>query len=82
VSFDIDVLDRTEASATGTPEPNGLTTQEAMTILQTLMQGVSIGGADLVEVAPFVHHPGIANPEPQTTLKSATEIMTVLTGSY
>ncbi len=78
LTFDIDVLDITQASATGTPEPNGLFVDDAVSVIKTLLTGVRLGGADLVEVAPFVHHPGVHQPEPDTTLNSATQIMQAL----
>jgi agmatinase len=55
VSIDIDVLDPAHAPGTGTPEPGGLTTREAMLILRGLA-GLPIVGADVVEVAPPYDH--------------------------
>lgn len=51
VSFDVDGLDPAFAPGTGTPEIGGLTTREAMAILQGLA-GLDIVGGDVVEVAP------------------------------
>lgn len=51
VSFDIDCLDPSMAPGTGTPEIGGFTTREAQQMLR-LLDGVSIVGADVVEVAP------------------------------
>lgn len=78
VSFDIDALDETEASATGTPEPEGLSTQDCLTILRNLRKEVPLTGADIMEVAPFLSMPTKAakiNPEPQATLSSAEALM-------
>ena len=74
VSFDIDAIDQRYASATGTPEPDGLIPQHAMKILQKLEEQFPITGADVVEVAPFVkhHEQGLAT-EPDSTLKIAGE---------
>lgn len=74
ISFDIDVLDPTCASATGTPEPNGLQTYEAMTILKTINQNFPITGADLVEISPYIRHTEFGQLEPETTLLNASEI--------
>lgn len=55
VSFDVDVLDPAFAPGTGTPEPGGLTTREALATLRGLA-GLDVVGADVVEVAP-AHDP-------------------------
>ena len=55
VSVDIDVLDPAHAPATGTPEPGGLTTRELQELLRGL-DGLSIAGADVVEVSPAYDH--------------------------
>jgi agmatinase len=72
ISFDIDALDSDFASATGTPEPNGLTPHEPMVILQKLYDEFKFGGADLVEIAPLVKGESVNHPEPQTTLMVAS----------
>jgi len=51
LTFDIDSLDPAFAPGTGTPEIGGLTTREALAVLRGL-DGISLVGADLVEVAP------------------------------
>tara|TARA_B100001094_G_C18196108_1_gene811133 strand:- start:14343 stop:15452 length:1110 start_codon:yes stop_codon:yes gene_type:complete len=53
VSFDIDALDQSIASATGTPEPDGLDVNSCILILETLVKNFTITGADVVEIAPF-----------------------------
>lgn len=50
-AIDIDTLDPSAAPATGTPETGGWSTREFRTILRGL-DGLTIVGADLVEVAP------------------------------
>ncbi|TIA68204.1 hypothetical protein E3P91_04147 [Wallemia ichthyophaga] len=52
LTIDIDSVDPAFAGATGTPEPGGLTTREAKTILRNL-KGLNFVGADIVEV---IHH--------------------------
>jgi len=55
ISIDIDVLDPAHAPGTGTPEPGGLSSREAMLILRGLA-GLPIAGVDIVEVAPPYDH--------------------------
>ncbi|ODV87890.1 hypothetical protein CANARDRAFT_173781 [[Candida] arabinofermentans NRRL YB-2248] len=51
ITFDIDVLDPAHAMATGTVEPGGFSTREALQILDGL-QGLNVVGADICEVSP------------------------------
>jgi len=51
VTFDVDCLDPAFAPGTGTPEIGGLTTREALELLRGL-DGLTIVGGDVVEVAP------------------------------
>ncbi len=80
VSFDIDALDSEEAGATGTPEPGGLLTDDCMTVIDLIAREFPIHGADLVEVAPFVHHPDLkgSTNEPENTLNNASAIAQTL----
>ncbi len=78
VSFDIDCLDIRTASACGTPEAGGVSLDEALQLLAGIKAIVPITAADLAEVAPFIHHPGIQQPEPETTLHAATEVLKAL----
>ncbi|HXG26716.1 MAG TPA: agmatinase [Candidatus Binatia bacterium] len=55
VSIDVDVLDPAHAPGTGTPEPGGLTSREAMLLLRGLA-GLPLVGADVVEVSPPYDH--------------------------
>jgi len=55
VSIDIDVLDPAHAPGTGTPEPGGLTSRELQLFLRDL-DGLSLIGADVVEVSPAYDH--------------------------
>jgi len=77
ISFDIDALDLEYASATGTPEKNGLYPYECVQIIENLGAKFKITGADLVEVAPFIKSPykSKLSGEPETTLGSARTIM-------
>lgn len=51
LSFDIDGLDPSVAPGTGTPEPAGLTTSQALEIIRGCF-GLKLIGCDLVEVSP------------------------------
>lgn len=51
VSLDIDCLDPSAVPGTGIPEFGGLSSREALTLIQSL-QGLPLVGLDVVEVAP------------------------------
>jgi len=51
ISFDIDVVDPAFAPGTGTPEPGGLSSHDALAIVRGLT-GVDFVGFDVVEVIP------------------------------
>ena len=65
ISFDIDCLDPAFAPGTGTPVVGGLTTNQVLTILQSLGD-LNLIGMDIVEVAPVYDHAQI------TALAAAT----------
>ena len=67
ISVDIDVLDPSYAPATGTAEPGGWTSRELLTIIDGL-EGLSVVGADIVEVAPVYDNAG------ETTVLAAAEV--------
>jgi guanidinobutyrase len=76
LSFDIDAIDPAYAPATGTPEPGGLTSIQAIEIVRGLY-GLDLIGADIVEVCPPYDHGGI------TALLAANlafEVLCVLPG--
>lgn len=52
LTIDVDGLDPAIVPATGTPEPDGLTWTEALTILRTVTQHATVIGMDCVELAP------------------------------
>ena len=52
VSFDIDALDPSEASATGTPVRGGLTLREGMTVCDLIQRTGRLSAMDIVEVNP------------------------------
>ena len=71
LSFDIDVIDPGQAPGTGTPEIGGMTTREAQAMIRAL-KGLSIAGADVVEVSPPFDVGGI------TALTGATMMFEIL----
>jgi agmatinase len=52
LTCDLDILDPSVLPGTGTPEPGGLMFHELMSILISLITGLSIVGLDVVELAP------------------------------
>lgn len=88
VSFDIDGIDANVASATGTPEPDGLTPEDAQTIIKTIAAEYSITAADIMEIAPFIniaaesapnyYHNSYPSSEPASTLKVGADISALL----
>lgn len=62
ITFDVDALDPAIMPSTGTPEPDGLTYHEAMTVVREVVRsGRRIVGMDIVELAPVpkVTHPDL-----------------------
>ncbi len=60
LTFDIDVIDPAFAPGTGTPAIGGLSSAEAIALLR-LLKGVSLAGADVVEVLPDRDPTGITS---------------------
>jgi arginase len=60
LSFDIDVLDPTVLSATGTPVPGGLGLEEAKELLLSLGRQGIVGSAEFVEYNPELDPQGCA----------------------
>jgi agmatinase len=58
MTFDIDCLDPAFAPGTGTPEPGGLTTTQALTLVEGFCAflGEKLIGFDVVEVSPPYDH--------------------------
>ncbi|MGV6803821.1 MAG: agmatinase [Ruegeria sp.] len=76
VTYDIDSLDPAYAPGTGTPEIAGLTTPQALQLLQAL-GGMNVVGCDLVEVSPPY------DPSGNTALTAANllfELLCILPG--
>ena len=60
ITFDVDGVDPAFTPGTGTPEIGGLTSQQAMALLNGLV-GLEVIGADIVEVAPAYDPAGITS---------------------
>ena len=59
LSVDLDVLDPSLMSGTGTPEPGGMTYNELMSWLM-LLKNLNIVGADVVELSPHYDQSGVS----------------------
>lgn len=69
ITVDIDGLDTSQVSATGTPETGGLLAAEVIEFILQVSANIPVVAADLMEFAPMVHLPNdTCQPEPQTTL--------------
>lgn len=51
ITFDVDVLDWSVVRSTGTPEPGGMTWDEATDILQLISESKRVAGFDIVELS-------------------------------
>jgi agmatinase len=62
LTIDVDGLDPSVVPATGTPEPGGLTWDEALDVVRTTARAAEIAGVDCVELAPRpgLHHADFA----------------------
>lgn len=54
ITFDIDALDPAYAAGTGTPQAGGLSSREALILLEGLYKELNIIGMDIVEIAPIL----------------------------
>jgi agmatinase len=80
VSFDIDAIDDSFASSTGTPEPDGLMPEDTMKILHAIAAEYRITGGDMMEIAPFTDSSGQGEVSRIKTLKVAGDISAFLIG--
>ncbi len=60
LTIDLDVLDPSIFSGTGTPEPGGISMQELLSALQTI-RPLHFVGADVVELSPHYDASGVSN---------------------
>ncbi|NBK21983.1 MAG: agmatinase [Spirochaetia bacterium] len=58
ITFDVDGFDASLMGSTGTPDPGGLFWWDAINLLESLTEGRTIIGSDVVELAPnaLLHH--------------------------
>jgi agmatinase len=56
LSFDVDAVDPAFAPGTGTPEPGGLSSRQALDAVRRLAMELDLKGMDVVEVAPPYDH--------------------------
>ena len=56
LSFDVDVVDPGLAPGTGTPEPGGLSTRQALDAVRRIAMELPVAGMDVVEVSPPYDH--------------------------
>jgi len=73
LSFDIDCLDPAFAPGTGTPEPGGLSTSQALSCIEGLA-GLRWIGMDCVEVCPAYDHAGLSSLAASTLVWSYLSI--------
>lgn len=78
ISFDIDALDQKYASATGTPEPQGLTPPFCAVLIKLLAKEFRVTGADLMELAPFVLPEGVRGRDQKASLDVAADMSRIL----
>lgn len=74
ISFDVDVLDPSYISGTGTPVTGGMTPRETIPIIRKLCAQQELVGFDIVEIAPAL------DPGYTTSLHSAAIIKACLVG--
>lgn len=75
ITLDVDVLDPSIMSGTGTPEAGGITYKELIDALKSL-HGLNIVGADIVELAPDYDMSGVSTA---TTCTLIRELLLLLT---
>lgn len=78
ISFDIDALDQKYASATGTPEPDGLTPPFCSILIKLLAEEFKVTGADLMELAPFVLPEGVHGRDQKASIDVAADMGRIL----
>jgi agmatinase len=74
LTIDLDVLDPSIMSGTGTPEAGGITFRELIDGLQKL-EGLNIVGADIVELSPHYDHSGVSTA---TACKILREVLLLM----
>lgn len=78
ISFDIDALDFKYASATGTPEKEGLQPSTCAALIRLLSEDFKITGADIMEVAPYVLPEGAEARDQKSSVAIAGQLSALL----
>lgn len=78
ISFDIDALDMKYASATGTPEKDGLQPSTCAALIRLLSEDFKITGADMMEVAPYVLPEGAEARDQKSSIAIAGQLSALL----
>lgn len=78
ISFDIDALDEKFASATGTPEKEGLLPTDCAALIRMASKDFKITGADLMEVAPYVLPEGVHPRDQKSAISVAGDMARIL----
>lgn len=76
ITIDLDVLDPSIFSGTGTPEPGGIFFHDMIEIIRTI-SGLNIIGADVVELSPHYDQTGVSTA---TACKVIRELMLAILG--
>lgn len=79
ISVDIDVVDASEAPATGLPDPTGLPSATVVELIEEIGRRATISGADLVETAPPLS--GTRNWRDEATCVTGARITDALTAA-
>ncbi|MCB9261724.1 MAG: arginase [Flavobacteriales bacterium] len=72
ISFDVDSMDPSVSTGTGTSVENGLTLPEAKNLLQSLMQSPKIVSLEITEINPLIDH---QNKMAQVTLDILSHLL-------
>jgi agmatinase len=75
ITLDVDVLDPSIMSGTGTPEAGGVSYKELLDALLKL-QGLNIVGADIVELAPDYDMSGVSTAVTCTLIRELLLLLT------
>ena len=72
LTFDIDAVDPSVAPGTGTPEPDGLSAHEALTVMEIAGKHPDVAAVDLMEVSPKY------DPTESTQILGASALVTLI----
>ena len=73
ISFDIDAMDPSLISATGTPVENGMNLSEVELLISNIKQNKTVTSIDFVEYNPFIYD------KIKNTLQNSLKIIEMLT---